>query len=97
VSHGFGKHNKTISKQNGNSARERNHADNDRELMFDNDLLSENIGRGSKKQNLNHLLNFKYIPSEKKYDYETKMMKQFWSTRLNKSSIFTKEQFLQAK
>jgi hypothetical protein len=79
-------------------ARERPGGNNENDLIFNNDLIVENGGRGSRKQNLNHLLNFQYSQiKENQYDYETKMMKQFWSTKLNKTSIFTKEQFLQAK
>ncbi len=96
TSNGFNRQIKAYSKQSV-SARERSHVDNGNDLIFDNDLMTENNGRGSKKQNLNHLLNFKYFSREKQFDHETKMMKQFWSTKLNKSSMFTKEQFLQAK
>lgn len=53
---------------------------------------------GTKKTNLNHLLNFTYEsrdPQENYYEYE-KSTKQFWSTKLSKGSVFSKEQFLQA-
>jgi len=59
-----------------------------------------NVKLGSKKTNLNHLLNFTYESSkesnENYYEYEN-YSKQFWSTKFSKSSYFSKEQFLQAK
>ena len=55
---------------------------------------------GSKKTNLNHLLNFTYESArdsgENSYEYE-KFAKQFWSGKINKNSFFSKEKFLQAK
>ena len=54
---------------------------------------------GSKKTNLNHLLNFTYESArdhENYYEYE-RMTKQFWSMKMSKNSCFSKEQFLQAK
>lgn len=60
---------------------------------------SGNGNGGSKKTNLNHLLNFTYESmrdsGENYYEYE-RMTKQFWSTKLAKNSYFSKEQFLQA-
>ena len=52
----------------------------------------------NKKPNLNHLLNFTYESRDESnyYEYE-RVSKQFWSTKLNKNSCFSKEQFLQAK
>lgn len=53
---------------------------------------------GSKKNNLNHLLNFSYESmrdSNENYEYE-RAYKQFWSNKISKNSYFSKEQFLQA-
>ena len=58
------------------------------------------VRNGSKKTNLNHLLNFTYESArdsnENYYEYE-RFTKQFWSMKLTKNSYFSKEQFLQAK
>lgn len=79
---------------------------NNRHHMIDSEAVSSpasngfRSGNGSKKTNLNHLLNFTYESmrdsGENYYEYE-RMTKQFWSTKLAKNSYFSKEQFLQAK
>jgi uncharacterized protein involved in copper resistance len=58
----------------------------------------KHVNGSSKKPNLNHLLNFTYESRDESnyYEYE-RVTKQFWSTKLNKNSCFSKEQFLQAK
>ncbi|RNA33446.1 RING finger 10 [Brachionus plicatilis] len=53
---------------------------------------------GTKKTNLNHLLNFNYKsrdPTDSFYEYE-RSTRSFFSTKLSKTSVFSKEQFLQA-
>lgn len=64
--------------------------------LTDSPLYSSNTKNGSKKNNLNYLLNFSYEKSSNEnYEYE-KFSKQFWSNKIAKSSYFSKEQFLQA-
>jgi hypothetical protein len=62
--------------------------------------INSTFKNGSKKTNLNHLLNFTYESfrdrDHDQYEYE-KFTKQFWSMKLSKNSFFSKEQFLQAK
>jgi hypothetical protein len=68
--------------------------------LFALNSSSSSVRVGSKKTNLNHLLNFTYASNkdsvENYYEYE-KYSRQFWSTKFSKSSCFNKEQFLQAK
>ena len=62
--------------------------------------INGSLKTGSRKTNLNHLLNFTYESSRdnttENYEYE-RLTKQFWSMKLSKNSYFSKEQFLQAK
>ena len=62
--------------------------------------INGSLKTGSKKTNLNHLLNFTYESTRdqamENYEYE-RLTKQFWSMKLSKNSYFSKEQFLQAK
>jgi len=61
-----------------------------------NNNNNTNAKSGSKKNNLNHLLNFSYVrETNENYEYE-RFSKQFWSNKIAKSSYFSKEQFLQA-
>lgn len=97
---------KPKSNQTGNNS---NHKQRYNTQMLDDGMLNMNdspvyafnttgdIKTRSKKNNLNHLLNFSYDhkASNESYEYET-FSKQFWSNKIAKSSYFSKEQFLQA-
>jgi len=50
---------------------------------------------GTKKGNLNHLLNFSYASTSADYEYQ-RFSKQFWTNKITKNSYFSKEQFMQA-
>lgn len=92
---------KTKSPKNVNLAHNRkgNHGASGRfyeHYGLENDTTLDSPG--TKKTNLNHLLNFTYKSrdlTENYYEYE-RTTRNFFSTKLSKSSLFNKEQFLQA-
>lgn len=92
---------KTKSPKNANLAQNRkgNHGASGRfyeNYGLENDTTLDSPS--SKKTNLNHLLNFTYKSrdlNENFYEYE-RTTRNFFSTKLSKSSLFNKEQFLQA-
>ncbi|CAF0706252.1 unnamed protein product [Brachionus calyciflorus] len=94
--------NKNNFKSNGQNRSKGNHGESRRHYDtygLEHDAPLYGLDRPTqKKTNLNHLLNFTFKsrdPMENYYEYE-KTTRNFFSTKLSKSSVFSKEQFLQA-